>query len=122
MTTSKITVQRQGRYERFVLHIPTMIVSSCGLRGKYIEWSVGDNAHLTIFVHSQPGAGSTAVCANATASGVYHRVSVPKALVDALGLREASVEWRAVGPTVFELTVIRRTLSGMTEKKKEAKI
>jgi hypothetical protein len=121
MTTSKITVQRQGRYERFILHIPSALVTAYGLHGKFCEWTVGDNDHLTVFIHSRAGPGSTAITVNKNASGDHHRVSVPKALADAIGLRGTSVEWRADSPTVFTLTVIRLTLEGRVTKKKEAK-
>lgn len=106
MTTSKITVQRQGRYQRFILHIPSTIVSAYGLHGKFFEWQVGDRTHLTVFVHTRAGQGSTAVCVNRNASGDNHRVSVPKALADTLGLMGTSVDWKAESPTVFTLTVI----------------
>lgn len=106
MTISKITMQRQGKYERFILHIPSTIVSAYGLQGKFFEWQVGDRVHLTVFVHSRPGAGSTAVCVNKNASGINYRVSIPKALVDTLRLKGTSVEWTAETPTVFKLTVI----------------
>jgi hypothetical protein len=121
MTTSKITVQRQGKYERFILHIPAALVSGYGLHGKYLEWSVNDNDHLTVVVHSRPGPGSTAITVNKNASGDHHRVSVPKALAEAIGLRGASVEWGAKGLTVFILTVIRLTITERVTKKKEAK-
>ena len=120
MVTSKITVQRQGKYDRFILHIPSAIVSVYSLQGKYFEWAVGDNDHLTVFIHSRPGAGSTAICVNKNPSGDHHRVSVPKALAETMDLRGASVEWRASTPTVFILTVIRSNIVTVT-KKKEAK-
>ena len=110
---SKIIEQRQGKYRRYLVHVPDIIVKAAKFSPLYFEWVLADKTTVEVWTHSRkpPLPMTTRVYQVAGKKGrVYYRSTVPTHLVDLMGLRDRSVEWSQKSERVFTLTLV-----GVTE-------
>lgn len=107
---SKVTEQRQGKYRRYVIHIPDEVVKTINYNPLYFEWVIGDNDHVELWAHSRnpPGGKLTKVTTNRGPSGISHyRLNIPSNIVGLMEMRGATVEWQMKTTKIYVLTVLR---------------
>jgi len=123
---TKIVTQRQGKYDRYLLHIPATVIKTSGLSTVFVEWVVGDSNTIELWFHGHEPPTHDSLITKVTAlyptgvkTVIHYRTTVPKDIVNIMKLFNSRLEWALVSPRIYRLTVIRpkaKVVEGVDEK------